>query len=118
MPQPTDGQTCQVSYAAIQGCGTSAKDYVDPTILPSDTAYTNLMSGRPARGIVNRVMRELGPLSPLPPAFPLAAAAIAPLRAEAERRGYSDFSPLWAGQNTSGCRPVPAAQLTRELAPA
>jgi nitronate monooxygenase len=81
------------------------------------TAYTNLISGRPARGIVNRVMRELGPLSPLPPAFPLAAAAITPLRAEAERRGRGDFSPLWAGQNTSGCRPVPAAQLTRELAP-
>jgi nitronate monooxygenase len=82
------------------------------------TAYTNLISGRPARGIVNRVMRELGPLSPLPPAFPLATAALAPLRAEAERRGRGDFSPLWAGQNTSGCRPVPAAQLTRELAPA
>jgi len=82
------------------------------------TVYTNLITGRPARGIVNRVMRELGPLSPLAPAFPLASAAIAPLRAEAERRGHGDFSPLWAGQNTSGCRVVPAAQRTRELAPA
>ena len=60
-------------------------------------------------------MRELGPISDLAPAFPLATAAIAPLRAKAESRGSTDFSPLWAGQNTSGCKPVPAAQLTQEL---
>jgi len=80
------------------------------------TAVTNLFTGRPARGIVNRVMRELGPMSPLPPAFPLAAAAMSALRAKAESRGSGDFSPLWAGQNVSGCRPVPAAELTRQLA--
>jgi NAD(P)H-dependent flavin oxidoreductase YrpB (nitropropane dioxygenase family) len=62
------------------------------------TALTNLFSGRPARGIVNRIMRELGPISLLPPAFPLATSAIAPLRAKAEGRGNGDFSPLWAGQ--------------------
>jgi len=80
------------------------------------TALTNLFSGRPARGIVNRIMRELGPLSPLAPAFPLATTAIAPLRAAAEKTGSSDFSPLWCGQNASACREIPAAQLTRELA--
>lgn len=80
------------------------------------TALTNLYSGRPARGIVTRLMRELGPLSDEVPAFPLAAAALAPLRARAEAAGSGDFSPLWAGQNASGCQPVPAAQLTRELA--
>jgi nitronate monooxygenase len=80
------------------------------------TALTNLFTGRPARGIVNRVMRELGPLSAAPPAFPLATSAMAPLRAKAEAAGSGDFSPLWSGQNTSGCKPVPAAQLTRELA--
>jgi nitronate monooxygenase len=80
------------------------------------TAITNLFSGGPARGIVNRVMRELGPISAAAPAFPLATAALAPLRAHAERQGSGDFSPLWAGQNTSGCRAVPAADLTRELA--
>lgn len=79
------------------------------------TALTNLFSGRPARGIVNRFMRELGPISALAPAFPLATAAIAPLRAKAESRGSTDFSPLWAGQNVSGCKPIPAAQLTQEL---
>ncbi len=80
------------------------------------TALTNLFSGRPARGIVNRVMRELGPLSSLAPAFPLATAAIAPLRGQAESQGSGDFSPLWAGQNVSGCKNIGAAELTRELA--
>ena len=80
------------------------------------TALARLFTGRPARGIVNRVMRELGPLSPVAPAFPLATAAIAPLRAHAERLGSGDFSPLWAGQNTSGCRAMGAAALTRQLA--
>jgi nitronate monooxygenase len=80
------------------------------------TALTNLFTGRPARGIVNRLMRELGPMSPSAPAFPLATAAIAPLRARAESLGSGDFSPLWAGQNTAGCKEIPAGQLTRELA--
>lgn len=79
------------------------------------TALTNLFTGRPARGIVNRLMRELGPIGPAP-AFPLATAAIAPLRAQAESQGSGDFSPLWSGQDASGCREVAAAQLTRELA--
>ncbi len=80
------------------------------------TALTNLFTGRPARGILNRLMKELGPMSALAPAFPLAAAAIAPLRAKAERQGSGDFSPLWCGQNASGCKAVPAAQLTRQMA--
>jgi nitronate monooxygenase len=80
------------------------------------TALTNLFSGRPARGIVNRLMRDLGPISRWAPAFPLAAGALAPLRAHAERLGRGDFSPLWCGQNASGCRETDAAQLTRSLA--
>jgi len=80
------------------------------------TALTNLFTGRPARGIVNRLMRELGPLSDTAPEFPLATSAIAPLRAKVEGQGRGDFSPLWSGQNRSGCKEVPAAQLTRELA--
>ena len=81
-----------------------------------DTALTNLFSGRPARGITNRLMRELGPLSDLPPAFPLAADAIAPLRAKAERLERDDFSPLWSGTNTAGCTTQGAADRTRTLA--
>jgi nitronate monooxygenase len=79
------------------------------------TALTTLFSGRPARGIVNRVMRELGPLNPAAPAFPTATAAIAPLRAHWEHQGSGDFSPLWSGQNASGCRSAPAAEITRDL---
>ena len=80
------------------------------------TALTTLFSGRPARGIVNRVMRELGALNTATPAFPLATAAIAPLRAHWESRGSGDFSPLWAGQNASACQTLPAAEITRQLA--
>lgn len=79
------------------------------------TAVTNLFSGRPARGIVNRLMRDLGPLRDLPPRFPGAAPALAPLRARAESLGRDDFSPLWAGQNATGCRELPASVLTRSL---
>ncbi len=80
------------------------------------TALTTLFTGRPARGIVNRVMRELGPLNNAAPPFPTATAAITALRAKAEAPGNTDFTPLWAGQNASGCRAIGAAQMTRELA--
>ena len=80
------------------------------------TALTTLFTGRPARGIVNRLMRELGPLNPAAPAFPTATAAIAPLRAHWEKQGSGDFSPLWSGQNASGCAAIPAAELTLQLA--
>jgi nitronate monooxygenase len=79
------------------------------------TALTNLFTGRPARGIVNRLMQDLGAISDKSPEFPLATAAIAPLRAAAEKIGNRDFSPLWAGQNTSGCREIGAAELTIQL---
>jgi len=80
------------------------------------TALTNLFTGRPARGIVNRVMRELGPIGSMAPEFPLATSGIAPLRAKAEAEGSGDFSPLWSGQNATGCRELPAAEVTRALA--
>lgn len=79
------------------------------------TALTNVFTGRPARGIVNRVMREQGPMSPLAPAFPLATAAMAPLRAAAEARGSSDFTPLWAGQNTAQIQARPADDITQDF---
>jgi nitronate monooxygenase len=80
------------------------------------TVLTNVFTGRPARGIVNRLVREVGPISAAAPAFPSAAAAVAPLRAKAENLKSGEFSPLWAGQNADGCKEVPAAQLTRQLA--
>src|SRR5205814_937500 len=84
-------------------CAEATTSAVHRTALKSEaarhTALTNLFTGRPARGIVNRIMRELGPVSDAAPTFPSAAAAIAPLRSKAEARGLGDFSPLWSGQN-------------------
>ena len=74
-----------------------------------------MFTGRPARGIVNRVIRELGPICAAAPAFPLATGAIAPLRAKAEAQGVADFSPLWSGQDASGCREEPAAAVVERL---
>ena len=103
-------------------CPEATTSAVHRAALKSDaarvTALTNVFTGRPARGIVNRIVRELGPLSEVAPAFPLATSAIAPLRAKAESAGSGDFSPLWAGQNTTGCKEIPAGLLTQELAAA
>ncbi len=105
------------SYLLCQESTTSA---VHRAALKSEaarhTALTNVFTGRPARGIVNRLMREVGPMSSQAPAFPLAVGAVAPLRARAESAGSGDFSPMWAGQNPTGCREIPAGRLTRELA--
>jgi nitronate monooxygenase len=80
------------------------------------TAVTNLFTGRPARGIVNRLMREIGPMNEAAPPFPLAATAIFALRSKAEPRGVNDFTSMWAGQSAALCREMPAAELTRALA--
>lgn len=80
------------------------------------TTVTNVLSGRPARAIVNRIIREVGPLNAAAPAFPLALGGLAPLRAKAEAQGAADFSSLWCGQNTTGCKEIPAGELTRALA--
>ncbi len=81
-----------------------------------DTALTNVFTGRPARGILNRVMRELGPVSDHAPAFPNAAVGLQPLRAASEARNSGDFSPLWSGQAAALGRDLGAAELTRALA--
>ena len=97
-----EATTSRVHRAAIAGASAG------------HTTLTRLFTGRPARGIVNRLIRELNPLDPAP-AFPLATAAIAPLRAAAESRASGDFSPLWCGQNPSGCRAAAAAEIVRGL---
>lgn len=79
------------------------------------TAITNVFSGRPARGIVNRVMSELAFMHPSAPTFPYASIEITQLRALSEKQGSDAFTPLWSGQNTSGCKEISAAELTREL---
>ena len=82
----------------------------------SETVLTNIFSGKPARGILNRFIREIGPINADTPEFPLASAAVAALRKAAEDTGSGDFSPLWCGQIVSGCREIPAAELTKLLA--
>src|SRR5260221_216197 len=105
------------SYLLCQESTTSA---VHRAALKSEaarhTALTNVFTGRPARGIVNRLMPEVGTISSHAPAFPLAVGAVAPLRARAESAGSGDFSPMWARQNPTGCREIPAGRLTREPA--
>ena len=100
-------------------CHESTTSVLHRAALKSDaachTALTNVFSGRPARGIVNRAISELGPINHSAPTFPLASAAMAPLRTAAEKQGREEFSPLWCGQNASGCRKVSAAELTLSL---
>ena len=92
---------------------------VHRTALKSDairhTVLTTLFSGGAARGMVNRIIQELGPMPNVAPPYPLASPALAPIRAAAEAAGNGDFSPLWAGQNATGCREVSAVDLTQDL---
>jgi nitronate monooxygenase len=101
-------------------CPEATTSTVHRTALKSDearfTALTNVFTGRPARGIVIRIVRELGPMCSIAPEFPKATAASFHLRQRSEGFGNGDSSPLWAGQNTSGCMEVSAAQLPKELA--
>jgi nitronate monooxygenase len=80
------------------------------------TALTNVFTGRPARSLVNRLVREVGPISPLAPAFPAASEVVQPLSAEGARLDLSDFMPLWAGQAAPLGQEMGAAELTRRLA--
>ena len=81
-----------------------------------ETALTNVFSGRPARAIVNRIIREVGPMCDLAPPFPLASAAVAPLRLKSEAAGSEDFVQLWSGQSARLGRELPAGELTKQLA--
>ncbi|MBV1914006.1 MAG: nitronate monooxygenase [Pseudomonadales bacterium] len=99
-----EAKTSAVHRAAIKGS------------VDNQTSITNIFSGRPARGIVNRAIRELGPINVNTPEFPLASAAITELRRHCEQNGSSDFTPLWCGQHTAGCAEISAGELTQRLA--
>lgn len=104
------------AYLLCPECNTTAVHrQVLQTDAAGETAVTNVFSGRPARGIMNRLMREIGPICADAPPFPHAAAAIAPLRAAAEKQASSDFTPLWCGTDVSGCEEISAAEMTRRL---
>lgn len=81
----------------------------------SVTALTNIFSGRLARGITNKIMKELNFIASKAPQFPYASIAINPLRSKAESQNKSDFTPLWSGTDRSGCKEISATKLTNEL---
>ena len=96
-------------------CPETKTSQIHRTALKSEnaqkTVITNIFSGRPARGIINRLIREIGPINADTPELPLAAAAVTSLRKKAEAMGSGDFSPLWCGQNVGGGHEIPAAEL-------
>lgn len=103
---------------AYLACPESLASAPHRALLGTDTAtvFTNLFSGREARGLRNRLIDAIGPINPATPPFPHASAALAPLRAHAESEGRGDYSPLWAGTSAHRVRPEPAEALTRRLA--
>jgi nitronate monooxygenase len=100
-------------------CPEAATNPLHRAALKSDaatsTVITNIFTGRPARAIVNRLIREIGPLNQTAPEFPLAATEIFALRAKAEPQGIDDFTSMWAGESAARCREMPAAELTMLL---
>jgi nitronate monooxygenase len=99
-----EATTSALHRAAIK----SAKDRL--------SAVSNVLTGRPARVLVNRVVREVGPIAADVPSFPLAAVALGPLRTKAESQGSDDFTGLYAGEAAALCRELPAGELTLKLA--
>jgi len=80
------------------------------------TSVTNVFSGRPTRTIMNRVMRETGPMADDAPAFPRGFSAMGPLQAKAEKNGSRDFSAHYCGQSSRLGYLTSAGQLTHNLA--
>ncbi len=79
------------------------------------TVITNVFTGRPARAIENRLVRDLGPISRIAPAFPSAMNATRQLAVDAEQQDRSDFTPFWASEAAASARPLPAKELTAVL---
>lgn len=77
------------------------------------TELTRAFSGRQARGLVNRFLREHGPYAPA--AYPQVHHMTAPLRAAAAQAGDPQGMALWAGQGFGLARELPAAELVELL---
>ena len=71
---------------------------IAPASPQGTTLFTNLMTGGLARGLHGRLIDELGPVRGEAPPYPLASAALAPIRNAAEAQGEYGFGPMWAGQ--------------------
>lgn len=80
------------------------------------TAVTAAISGRPARGLVNRMHIDVGsPDAPRLPDYPIAYDAAKALNAAARAQGNTDFAVQWAGQGAPLARALPAAELIATL---
>ncbi len=106
----------QLGTAYLHAPETPISDTHRKKLSEGHTLFTNLMTGGLARGVRGRLIDELGPVRSEAPPYPLASAALAPIRAAAERQGQYGFAPMWAGQSAPLGQPLPAAQLTRKLA--
>ncbi len=78
------------------------------------TELTRAFSGRPARALVNRFLREHGPYAPA--AYPDVHHLTAPLRKAAAKAGDPQGLALWAGQGHRLARDLPAGRLVEVLA--
>lgn len=114
-PEANTSAVHRRALARAGGDGEPIRQGPSPGAAPVPTALTRLFSGRPARGLMNRLMRELGPLNPVAPAFPLASMALQPIRQKAEAAGCEDFSPLWCGQHPPRWMNRPAAEIVALL---
>ena len=79
------------------------------------TGITSVISGRPARGLINRWHQELATHAQDLPAYPTAYSAAKALHKAASQQGSHDFAPYWAGQGAPLARALPAAQLMAQL---
>jgi nitronate monooxygenase len=106
----------QLGTAYLHAPESSISDVHRRRLHDGRTVFTNLMTGGLARGIPARLVDELGAVRAEAPPYPLASAALAPIRAAAEKHGEYGFSPMWSGQAGPLGQPLPAAELTRKLA--
>lgn len=109
-------QAAQLGTAFIP-CPESGASQVHKDLLlrltEDETAITEKFSGKPARGVVNRFMREMAQAPQL--VFPAQSSVTGKLRAASAKAGKPDFVALWAGQAAPLSRALPAAELIARL---
>lgn len=79
------------------------------------TRLTRTFSGRYARGLENRFMREMASIERQLLLYPIQNALTSPIRAEAAKRGETELMSLWCGTGVARARPMAAAQLVETL---
>jgi nitronate monooxygenase len=106
----------QLGTAYLHAPETPISDVQRRRLVEGGTVFTNLLTGGLARGLRGRLVNELGAVRAEAPPYPLANAALSPIRTAAEKQGEYGFGPMWAGQSAPLGQKLPAAELTRKLA--